>query len=60
MHQRVSIRIAHHCAELAGRMQAAAATVTPTMLTNVWTELEYGYDMWQATHVALIEHLRTV
>jgi hypothetical protein len=57
MHQRVSIRIAHHCAELAGRMQAAAATVTPAMLTNVWISRVYICDMCWATYGHLAEHL---
>ena len=31
--------------ELAGGIRVAAARATPALLTNVWTELEYRYDM---------------
>lgn len=39
--------------ELAGRILAAVAAVTPSMLTNVWTAPVY-------THATLTEHLKTV
>jgi hypothetical protein len=42
--------------ELAGRIRGAVITVTPDLLNNVWTEIEYRYICW-ATHCALIEHL---
>lgn len=45
--------------ELARRTQAAAFTVPPVMLINVWTQLEYRYSR-RATHRALSEYLETV
>jgi hypothetical protein len=43
--------------ELAGRMRDAVATLTLDLLNNVWTEIEYRYDVCRATHGALIERL---
>jgi hypothetical protein len=37
--------------KLVGRIRDAVATVTLNLLTNVWTEIEYRYDICQAhTH----------
>jgi hypothetical protein len=36
--------------ELAGRIKAVT-------VTKVWTELEYGYDMFRANHDTLPEHM---
>jgi hypothetical protein len=33
----------------------AVELITPHMLINVWQELEYGLDIWQATTGAHIE-----
>jgi hypothetical protein len=43
--------------ELAGRIRDAVTRVTLNVLNNVWTEIEYGYDICRATHGAIIEHL---
>jgi hypothetical protein len=43
--------------ELAGRIRDVVATVTLDLLNNVWTEIEYRYDICRATQGALIEHL---
>jgi hypothetical protein len=43
--------------ELVGRMRDAVATFTLDLFNNVWTEIEYRYDICWATHGALIEHL---
>jgi hypothetical protein len=43
--------------ELAGRIRDAVATVTLDLLNNVWTQIEYRYDICRATHDALIENL---
>jgi hypothetical protein len=43
--------------ELAGRIRDAVATVTLDLLNNVWTQIEYRYDICWATHDALIERL---
>jgi hypothetical protein len=42
--------------ELAGRIRDAVATVSHDLLNNVWTEIEYRYNIW-ATHDALMERL---
>jgi hypothetical protein len=42
--------------ELAARIRAAVATVTLDLLDNVWTEIEYRYDIG-ASHGAFTEHL---
>jgi hypothetical protein len=42
---------------LADRIKGVVATVTPTILTNVWTELVYRCDMCQPAHSAHTEHL---
>ena len=51
----------HHClnisAGLSDRIKGAVATVTLTILTKVWTELAYRYDMCQPVHSAHIEHM---
>jgi hypothetical protein len=39
---------------------AAVATVILDFLSTVRTENEYRYDIWQATHHALTEHLKNV
>jgi hypothetical protein len=41
--------------ELAGKIRNSVATVTLNLLNNVWTEIEYRYDICRATHGALIE-----
>lgn len=46
--------------ELAARIQTNEATVTPTMLKNVWHELENIYDIYLGTHSAPTEHLLAV
>jgi hypothetical protein len=43
--------------ELAGRIRDAVATAILDLLNNVWTEIEYRYDICRATHGALTEHL---
>jgi hypothetical protein len=43
--------------ELAGRIRDAVATVTLNLLNNMWIEIEYRYDICQATYGVLIEHL---
>ena len=45
--------------EIAGRIQAPAATVTRAVLINLWTELWYTYTC-RATHGAHIDCLSTV
>jgi hypothetical protein len=39
-------------------LRDTVATVTPTMLTNVRTELQYRHDICHANHGAVIEHLK--
>jgi len=39
---------------------AVSATVTPAMITNVWTKLEYKYDMCWTTYGAHVKHVLTV
>jgi hypothetical protein len=46
--------------ELAARIQADEATITPAMLKNVRHELKYIYDMSLTTHSAPTEHLPTL
>ena len=41
--------------QLRGRIRDAVATVTPNMLQNTWTEVEYGLDICHATKDAHIE-----
>jgi hypothetical protein len=43
--------------ECAGRIRDAVAAVTLNLLNNLWTEVEYRYDICWATHGAIIEHL---
>jgi chorismate synthase len=43
--------------ELAGSIRDAVATVTLNLFNNVWTEIEYRYDICLAIHGVPIEHL---
>jgi hypothetical protein len=49
--------LATNLPELAGRLRDAVATVILDLLNNVWTEIEYRYDICRATHGTLVEHL---
>jgi hypothetical protein len=42
--------------ELAGRIRNAVAAVTLNLL-NMWTEIKCRYNIFQATHNVLVEHL---
>jgi hypothetical protein len=46
--------------EIAGKTRTTAAKVTPAMLTDVRTELQYRYSTCQATYGALNEHFQTL
>jgi hypothetical protein len=53
----------HHCPPLCQNLPEGyelLQLVTPAMITNVWTELEYRYDMCWTTYGTLIKHLKTV
>jgi hypothetical protein len=43
--------------EFFGRIRDAVAIVTLDVLNTMWTEIEYRYDICQATHGALTELL---
>jgi hypothetical protein len=43
--------------ELAGRIRATVATVALDLLSNMWIETDYRYDIYWAIHSPFIEHL---